>query len=89
MRIRKAKIRDAPRKIKYLLQAQTLSYITSSACDDDGLSQRLMVTSWARDFCLEKMLLDGGSLVELINRKLVASMRPRPKYFQAVELKSA
>ena len=55
--------------------------ITSSACDDDGLSQPLMVSSWVRDSCLQKMLLDGGSSVELINKKFVARMRPRPEIF--------
>ena len=40
-----------------------------------------MVASWVRNVCLEKTLLDGGSLVELINRKLVARMKPRPKIF--------
>lgn len=46
-----------------------------------------MFTSWVRNFCLEKTLLDGGSLVELINRKLVAGMKPRPKIFSDSRIK--
>lgn len=50
-------------KIKHLLQAQTLSSsITSSARDDDGSGQPLKVTSWVREFGLQKTLLDGGLL---------------------------
>lgn len=46
-----------------------------------------MVTSWVRDSCFQKTLLDGGSLVELINRKLVMKMRPRPKIFSDSRIK--
>ncbi len=46
-----------------------------------------MVTSWVRDSCFQKTLLDGGSLVELINRKLVMKMWPRPKIFSDSRIK--
>lgn len=46
-----------------------------------------MVTSWVCDSCFQKTLLDGGSLVELINRKLVMKTRPRPKIFSDSRIK--
>ena len=91
LQIPKAKTRDAQQQDQTPTTSSNAvlhdAPITSSACDHDGLSQPLMVTSWVRDFCSQKMLLDGGSLVELINRKFVARMRPRPEIFSGSRIK--
>lgn len=55
--------------------------ITAYAYEDDGLSQPVMITSWVYSTNLVKTLLDGGSLVELLSRKKLDQMRPRPRVY--------
>lgn len=89
-RTRKGKTKNTPQEVPPATSSNAVLHpppITSSACDDNGLSQPLMVTSWVRDSCFQKTLLDGGSLVELINRKLVMKMRPRHKIFSDSRIK--
>lgn len=56
--------------------------ITSRAHEDDGESQPVMVTAWVNDLQMPKILLDGGSMVELISRSLINKMNPRPLIFR-------
>lgn len=82
--IRKAKTGNIEQQIPPATSSNAVLHslpITSSACDDNGLIKFFMVTLWVRDVCFQKTLLDGGSLVVLINRKLVMKMRPRPRNF--------
>ena len=52
--------------------------ILAKAHEDDGQSQPLMVTSWVGAIKLERTLLDGGSIIELINRRRLLTMEPPP-----------
>ena len=52
--------------------------VTANAFEDDGESKPVMITSWVHSLRLPRTLLDGGSLVELINEKRVNAIRPRP-----------
>lgn len=81
--IRKAKTGNIEQHIPPATSSNAVLHslpITSSACDDNGLIKFFMVTLWVRDVCFQKTL-DGGSLVVLINSKLVMKMRPRPRNF--------
>jgi len=53
--------------------------VTARAYEDDGLSKPLMINSWIGTQRLPKSLLDGGSLVELLNRKVYNKMKPKPR----------
>ncbi|KAL8653490.1 MAG: hypothetical protein Q9210_002067 [Variospora velana] len=55
--------------------------VTAFAYDDDGQSVPLMITSWVGDQKLTKSLLEGGSLVELISKKKLNKLDPRPKIY--------
>lgn len=82
--IRKAKTGNIEQQIPPATSSNAVLHslpITSSTCDDNRLIKFFMVTSWVRDVCFQKTLLDGGSLVVLINKKLVMKMRPRPRIF--------
>ena len=53
--------------------------INARAYEDDGQSQPVMIVSWIEGTKLWKTLLDGGSLVELLSRKKLNQLNPRPK----------
>ena len=53
--------------------------ITAHAYDDDGQSQPLMMTAWIGSVNPTKTLLDGGSTVELVNRRKLQAMTPQPR----------
>ena len=55
--------------------------VTARAYEDDGQSKPVMITSWIKALKLVKTLLDGGSLVELLGRKKLNQMHPRPKVY--------
>ncbi|KAL8825271.1 MAG: hypothetical protein Q9170_007862, partial [Blastenia crenularia] len=55
--------------------------ITAFAYEDDGKSTPLMITSWVGNQKFAKTLLDGGSLVELIGKKKLNKIDPRPKIY--------
>lgn len=61
--------------------------ITANAYEDDGLSRPLMVEAWTTDLRLPKTLLDGGSLVELFNRKSLRKMKIKPFIYTDGRLK--
>lgn len=46
-----------------------------------------MVTWWAQGLQMEKPLVGGGSLVELINREIVSKMNPRPRIYKDSRMK--
>lgn len=52
--------------------------VSARAYEDDGQSQPLMVTSWIGNVRMAKTLLDGGSIVELINHRKLLRMEPAP-----------
>ena len=52
--------------------------IIAKAHEDDGRSQPLLVTSWIGSIKLDRTLLDGGPIVELINRCKLLTMEPHP-----------
>lgn len=64
-----------------LAAAATPPPITSQAYEDDEQSQPVMIVAWVRTFRLMKVLLDGGSLVELISRGAVRRMKPQPPIY--------
>ena len=45
--------------------------ITTGVYENDGQSQPLMILSWVRDLPLTRTLLDGGSLLDLLNKRLM------------------
>lgn len=55
------------------------SLITARAHEDDDQSQLLMVTSWVGMVKLNKTLLNGGSIVELVNRRKLLAMDSPPR----------
>ena len=52
--------------------------ITTQALEDDGKSQPLMITSWIGAVKIVNTLIDGGSIVELVNRLKLLKMSPPP-----------
>ena len=52
--------------------------VTAHAQEDDGQSQPVMITSWIGAVKLTNTLLDGGSVVELVNRRKLQTMKPPP-----------
>lgn len=46
-----------------------------------------MVTLWAQRLQMERTLLDGGSMVKLINRELVNKMIPRLPIYRDSKVK--
>ncbi len=55
-----------------------LPSMTARVLEDDGMSFPFMISSWVLNQHLSKTLLDGGSLVELLSRRFVRGMKPRP-----------
>ncbi|MCJ1346904.1 hypothetical protein MMC31_005124 [Peltigera leucophlebia] len=45
---------------------------------NDGMSLPLMISSWVLNQHLSRTLLDGGSLVELLSKRFIHKMKPRP-----------
>ena len=64
-----------------LAAAATPPPITTQAYEDDGQSQPVMIVAWIRNLRLMKVLLDGGSLVELMSRRVVRRMKPPPPIY--------
>lgn len=62
-----------------------LDYCTNGY--DDKLSQFLVVAWWAQGLQMEKTLVGGGSLVELINGEIVSKMNPRPRIYKDSRVK--
>lgn len=62
--------------------------IASTGFDDDKLSQPLMITSCGQGLPMKDTLLDGRLMVELINKKLVGKINPRPPIFRASRVKT-
>lgn len=52
--------------------------ITAKVSEDDGMSIPLMISSWVLNQHLSRTLLDGGSLVELLSKRFIHKMKPRP-----------
>lgn len=81
-RVKRSKPVETTRTSK--VQSNAILYpppVTAQAYDDDGLSEPLMITSWIQG------LLDGGSLVELLNRKLIHKIRLTPRIFRDEQIK--
>lgn len=55
--------------------------VTAHAQEDDGQSEPLMITSWIGSVKLIKTLIDGGSIVELVNRHKIKTMNPPPHVY--------
>lgn len=89
-KISKAKTRNTSLENPLTKNSNTVLHpllITFLAYDNNGLSQPLIVTLQVRNCGFQKMLLDRGLLVELINRKLAIKIRPWPKIFLASYIK--
>ena len=56
-------------------------HVTAFAYKDDGQSKPVMCTSWIFSTKLSRTLLDNGLLVELISRKKLNQLTPRPKVY--------
>ena len=56
-------------------------HVTAFAYEDDGQSKPVMTTSWIHSTKFSRNLLDNGSLVELISRKKMNQLIPKPKVY--------
>ena len=52
--------------------------VSARAYEGDGQSQPLIVISWIGNVRMAKTLLDGGSIVDSINRRKLLRMKPAP-----------
>ena len=64
-----------------ILAAAATPPIMSQAYEDDGQSQPVIIVAWVRTFRLMKVLLDSGSLVELISPWVVRREKQQPPIY--------
>lgn len=77
-RVRKASGATSALSNSVLAASVTISPpVTAQAYEDDGESKPIMIISWVNSLRMPRTLLDGGSLVELVNEKKVNAMRSR------------
>ncbi len=70
---------SAPSNSVLAASVTILLSVIAQAYEDDGESKPVMITSWVNSLRMPRTLLDGGSLIELVNEKKVNVMRPRPQ----------